>query len=185
MSVLLHTEDLQNLCQICCQFLGKGSYCKEKHQKDIEHIFLINVKNDNPSLHPEKIWQKCYCIMAAAIKRKSTAIKRKSTMTTAAFKNWAEHNVQQCHICDRIRLFQRGVLGTRKFGSKKKSKDRPKAETKDSFLSQRFFDSLALQVKSIIPDTLTLQEVNSKDLNPHVSLCTCKICSKIIKKPKF
>ena len=48
MSVLLHTEDLQELCRICCQFLGKGSYCKEKHQENIEHIFLINIKNDNP-----------------------------------------------------------------------------------------------------------------------------------------
>ena len=78
MSVLLHTEDLQKLCRICCQFLGKGSYCKEK-QENIEHIFLINIKNDNPSLHPDKICQKCYCIMTAAIKRKST-------ITTAASK---------------------------------------------------------------------------------------------------
>ena len=113
----------------------------------------------------------------------TAAIKRKSTITTAAFKNWTEHSVQQCHICDRIRLFQKGVLGTRKFGSKKISKGRPKAETKDSFWSQSFFDSLALQIKSIIPDTLTLQEVNNEDLNPHVSLCICEICSKIIKKP--
>ena len=87
MSVLLHTEDLQKLCRICCQFLGKGSYCKEKHQENIEHIFLINIKNDNPSLHPDKICQKCYCIMTAAIKRKSI-------ITTAALKNWTEHSVQ-------------------------------------------------------------------------------------------
>ena len=30
---------------------------------------------------------------------------------------------------------------------------------------------------------MALQEVNNKDLNPRVSLCICKICSKIIKKP--
>ena len=38
MSVLLHTDDL-----------GKGSYCKEKYQENIEDVFLINTKNDNPS----------------------------------------------------------------------------------------------------------------------------------------
>ena len=114
MSVLRHAEDLQELCRICCQFLGKGSYCKEKHQENIEHIFLINTKNDNPSLHPDKICQKCYCVMSAAIKRKST-------ITTTAFKNWTKHSVQLCHICDRIQLFQNGVLGTRNFGSKKKA----------------------------------------------------------------
>ena len=135
----------------------------------IEHIFLINIKNDNPSLHPNKICQKCYCIMIAAVKRKSA-------ITTAAFKIWTEHCVQQCHVCDRIRLFQKGVLGTLKFGSKKKNKGRPKEEKKDSFSSQRFFDSFALQIKLMIPDTMTLQEVNNEDLNFHVSLCICEIC---------
>ena len=109
----------------------------------------------------------------------SVAIKRKSTITTAAFKNWTERSVQHCHICDRIQLFQTGILGTRKFGSKKISKGRPKAETKDSFWSQSFFDFLALQIKSIIPATVTFQEVNNKDLNPHVSLCICEICSEL------
>ena len=112
------------------------------------------------------------------------AIKRKSTIITAAFENWTEHSVQQCRICDRIRLFQKWVLGTRKFGSKKKSKCRPKAETKDFFWSQRLFDSLALQMNSIIPATVALQEVNNEDLNPHVSLSICEICSKIVKKPR-
>ena len=86
MSVLLHTEDLQKLCQICWQFLGKGSYCTEKHQENIEHIFLINIKNDNPSLHLDKTCQKCYCIMTAAIKKMSK-------ITTPAFKNlWQNSN---------------------------------------------------------------------------------------------
>ena len=88
-----------------------------------------------------------------------------------------------CHICDRIQLFHKGVLGTQKFGSKKNSKGIRKAETKDSFWSQGFFDSLALQIKPIIPATATLQEVSNEDLNPYASLCICKICSEIIKKP--
>ena len=70
MSVLLHTEDLQKLCQICRQFLAKGSYCKEKHQVKIEHVFLINTKNNNPSLQPDKIGEKYCSVMSAAIKRK-------------------------------------------------------------------------------------------------------------------
>ena len=51
-----------------------------------------------------KFAKKCYCIM-------STAIKSKSAITTSAFKKWTG-------------LLQKGVLGTRKFGSKKKSKGR-------------------------------------------------------------
>ena len=30
---------------------------------------------------------------------------------------------------------------------------------------------------------MTLKKVNNEDLNPHVSLCICEICSEIIKKP--
>ena len=71
MSILLHTGDLQKLCRTCCWFLGKVVIAK-KHQENVEHIFLINTKMGIPSLHPDKICQKCYCVMAAAIKRKST-----------------------------------------------------------------------------------------------------------------
>ena len=113
----------------------------------------------------------------------SVSIKRKNTIITAAFKSWTEHSVQHCHICDRLQRFHKGVLGTQKFGSKKNSKAIPKAKTKGSFWPQSFFDSLDLQIKSIIPAAVTLQEVNSQDLNPYVSLCICKICSEIIKKP--
>ena len=95
MSVLRNTGDLQKLFRICWQFLGKGSFCKEKHQENIEHILLINTKNNNPSLHPGKNCQKCHCVLSATIKRKST-------LTTAAFKNWTEHSVQHCHICEGI-----------------------------------------------------------------------------------
>ena len=72
MSVLLDAGDLQKLFRIWCQFLGKGSFCKEKHQENIEHIVSINTKNNNPSLHPRKNCQKCHCVMSATIKRKST-----------------------------------------------------------------------------------------------------------------
>ena len=95
----------------------------EKKQENMEHTFLINIKNDHPSIHLDKICRKCYCVMSTAIKRKRTA----------AFKNWTEHKVQKCHICDRIRLLQKGVPRTRKFDSKKKS--RPRAELKDSLCS--------------------------------------------------
>ena len=84
MSVLPHPEDLQKLCRICCQFLGKGI---AKKNINIEHIFLINTKHDSPSLHTDKIYQKCHCVM-------SFSVKRKSTVATAVFKRWIEYSVQ-------------------------------------------------------------------------------------------
>ena len=37
MSVLVDTGDLQKLFPICCQFLGKRNFCKEKHQENRTH----------------------------------------------------------------------------------------------------------------------------------------------------
>ena len=79
--------------------------------------------------------------------------------------------------------FTKGVLGTRKFGSKK-SKGRPKAESKDSFWSQSFFDQHTLQIKSKIPAAVILQKFDNEDFNPHIFLCMCEICAKIKKKLK-
>ena len=148
-NVFIHTEDLQKLCWICCQFLGKGSYYKEKHQENIKDIFLINIKIDNPSIHPDKICQKCYCVM-------SSAIKWKSTITTAVFKNWTEHNVQQCHICDRIRFLQKGVLGTQKF-AKEKSKRQTKGRIKGLPLVKKFlwFTCSANKINNISCSNIT------------------------------
>ena len=130
MSVLLHTEDLQKLCRICCQFLGKGSYCKEKHQENIEHIFLINTKNDNPSLHPDKICQKCYCVMSAAIKRKST-------ITTAAFKNWTEHCSALPHLWQNSTFPKRGTWNP-KIWLQEKKQQQTKGRNKGLLMVTKF-----------------------------------------------
>ena len=90
-----------------------------------KHKTLISdqYKKQQPSLHPEKNCQKCYYVMSATIKRKST-------ITKGAFKNWTEHSVQHCHICEGIQLFEKGVVGTQKSNLKKKSKSTSKAERK-------------------------------------------------------
>ena len=127
MSVFLHTEGIQKLCRNCCQFLGKCSYYKEKYRENIKHISFINKKNGNLPLHPGKIYLKCYCVMTAAIKRKST-------ITTAAFKNWTEHSVQLSHLQQNSTFPKRCSCNPKIWFQEKKAK----AKTKDSFWSQRF-----------------------------------------------
>ena len=111
----------------------------------------------------------------------SAAIKRKSTITTGAFKNWTEHSVQHCHICDRIQLFQKGVLGTQKFGSKKKKQRQTKGRNKGLLLVTNFlwFPCSANKINNTNYSDIT----NNEDLNPHVSVYICEICSEIMKKP--
>ena len=39
-----HTEDIDKLCRIYCQFWGKENYNKENHKPKIEKIYFINIK---------------------------------------------------------------------------------------------------------------------------------------------
>ena len=87
-----HTKDIDKLCRICCQFLGKENYNKQNHKQKIEKIYLININSDNPQIHPKKICHKCYSVM-------STAIKRQSTISTSPFNNWTQH-AEKCEICE-------------------------------------------------------------------------------------
>ena len=41
-----------------------------------------------------------------------TAIKRKTTITTAAFKNWSEHFVQQFHVTE-FNFYKRSTWNTK------------------------------------------------------------------------
>ena len=47
-----HDEDVETVCRICCNLLGKETYCKEKFNIKILNIFLIVLKKNIPHIHP-------------------------------------------------------------------------------------------------------------------------------------
>ena len=49
-----HTEDIDKLRRICCQFLGKENYSKENQRHKIQKIYFININSDNPQIHHKK-----------------------------------------------------------------------------------------------------------------------------------
>ena len=42
----------------------------------------------------------------------STAIKRKSTISTSPINNWTQH-AEKYEICERVQLLQKGIIGKR------------------------------------------------------------------------
>ena len=173
-----HDEDVETVCRICCNLLGKETYCKEKYHIKILNIFLIDIKNDIPHIHPNKICHKCYSTM-------SISFARQSTTSISPYKNWTQHTVC-CELCERIKLLKKGIIGIHKLNFKRKTKKsgRPKNQTKDSLLSQQFFNSLEAQIKcSSFPSQLKFSDINNPKINPHVNLCQCVDCGEILKKP--
>ena len=84
MSIFCHTEDrppkiVSNLLPVSWQ----GQLLQRKIQGKHVSMFLINTRNSNPSLHPDKTCHECYCVIF-------TVIKKKSSVTTAIFKNQTE-----------------------------------------------------------------------------------------------
>ena len=92
--------------------------------------YILNIGSDNPQIHPKKICHKCYSAM-------STAIKRKSTISTSPFSNWTQHT-EKYEICERVQPHQKGVVVKRMLKVKAAQKGRPKNNVKDSTWTQIF-----------------------------------------------
>ena len=62
-------------------------------------------------------------------------------------------------------------------------KGRPKNDVRNSTWTQSFFNSLSSQIKSDgTPAVVKLDDVNNKDINPHITLSCCNSCGEILKK---
>ena len=138
-------------------------------------MYFININSDNPQIHPKKICHQYYSVM-------STAIKRKSTISTSPFNNWTGH-AEKYEISEGVQLLQKGIIGKRMFKVKAAWKGRPKNNVKNSTWTQSFFNSLSSQIKSDgTPAVVKLGDVNNKDINPHITLSCCNSCREILKK---
>ena len=51
-----HTEDIDKLCRICCQFLGKENYNKGNYKHKTEKIYFMNINSNNPQTPPKKVF---------------------------------------------------------------------------------------------------------------------------------
>ena len=156
------------------QFLGKENYNKQNQKHRIEKIYFININSDIPQMHHKKDSHKCYSAMP-------TAIKRQSTISTSPFTNWTPH-AQKCEISEGVEILQKAITRKRILKVKAARKSRPKNDGKDSTWTQSFFNSLSSQIKSDdIPSEVKLDDVNNTDINPHITLCCCNSCGKILK----
>ena len=100
----VHSTNLDKLCRICGNLLGKKTLAKEKNTTQPHSVFFINVIKDLQCTHPRKICMKCYLLM-------NTASKRNSTISLKIYGNWYPHDEHFCQTCVRVTELSKGALG--------------------------------------------------------------------------
>ena len=170
----LHCTNLDKLCRICGNLLGKKALAKENYITQLHSVFFINITKDLQCIHPPKICMKCYLLT-------NTASKRNSTISLKTYKNWCPHDDYSWGTCARITELSKGALGKMKNTIKNDQRGRPALSK--LFWSQEDLDMLSAKCP---PDNLPIDIENSyfkEKWNPHLSICMCNICNNILRRP--
>ena len=157
-SLDLHCTNLDKLCRICRNLLGKNALAKENYITQLHSVFFINITKGLPCIHPSKICMKCYLLM-------NMASKRNSAISLKMYEIWCPNDDYSCHA--RIAELSKGALGKTKNTIKNDRRGRPT------------LSKLLLSAKCP-PDNLPIDIENSyfkEKWNPHLSICMCNICN--------
>ena len=153
--------------------VGKKKYEVKKHTDSIENRFYININIDNNALDPKYMCQKCYLLM-------TSSMKRKTTIKLTPFNEWDPHSTN-CEICNKVKLLQKGIIGTQKLKTQKIPLARTKART--NIWTQSTLENLKKTTPpDLLPKKLTLKDF-APDINLHLHLCVCGICENMLTKP--
>ncbi|XP_065642258.1 uncharacterized protein LOC136073900 [Hydra vulgaris] len=155
-----HQQKLLRVCRICGNLTGRDSIKTSSRRERILNIFKINIAEDCLDVHPTQMCLKCNATMVNIENRGSTLLK-------PIPKAWLKC---QTNVCD-------CVFG--KVGRKPKPNvGRPGIFKRWTQITLNLFlESLPLPLKQD-----QLSELNFL-LNPHLTLCICKICEKIMHQP--
>ena len=140
----VHCPNLDKLCHICGNLLGKKALGKEKYTTQLHSVFFINITKDLQCIHPRKICMKCYLLM-------NRASKRNSTISLKTYENWCQHDEHSCQTCVKVTEISKGTLGKIKNISINDRRGRPSISK--LFWSQEDLDMLSAKCP---PDNLPI-----------------------------
>ncbi|XP_065665062.1 uncharacterized protein LOC105850185 isoform X2 [Hydra vulgaris] len=155
-----HQQKLLRVCRICGNLTGKDSLTTASRTERIFNVFKINTKEDCVEVHPPQMCLKCYSTMKNIETRGNKLSKIKP-------KIWLKCPTKEC-MC---------IYG--KVGRKPSPNvGRPGVFKRWTQLNiNLFLESLPLPLNK-----KEISEFNIQ-LNPHITLCICKVCGRIMHQP--
>nr|XP_047135485.1 V(D)J recombination-activating protein 1-like [Hydra vulgaris] len=169
----LHNKNLKLLCRVCGQLLGKKhNFIGEVLKMKLENLFHVKL-TDVDIIHPPNICQKCYCTL-------NNVLKRKTWTALSLCTQWKPHS-DNCFTCQSVEKLSKGLIFSNvQSKNKAKCSGRPKDNTKRWTFSM--FEIIREKIATLHDEEINIEELNN-ELNPHLQLCLCSICSSIPKQP--
>ncbi|XP_065667941.1 uncharacterized protein LOC136088190 [Hydra vulgaris] len=155
-----HQQKLLRVCRICGNLTGKDALTTAVKTERIFNIFKIKTDEDCLEVHPQQICLKCYSTMRNIEKRGNKKL-------NVIPKSWLK-----CPTKESKCIF--GKVGRKP----SPNLGRPGIFKRWTQLNiNLFLESLPLPLNKEQISELNLQ------LNPHIALCICKICGRIMSQP--
>ena len=157
-----HILCLSKLCRLCGNYIGADSFYVINIIARVDQAFFTEIGEDRTEIHPPKICMKCYTLMRHIEQRGTTSFNFILT-------NWPQTCSLKSCICF-----------VKKSGRKKKKPfGRPPSVNKDIWTRKsinEIIDSFSGMSR------LCYESISIAD-NPHIDLCVCKICKRMLHRP--
>ena len=153
-----HREALKTLCRTCGKTLKKDSKSTNDLRPDILQYFFIDISSDTNDVHPCMICSSCISAIRNCKNRGSTP--QLSPL------QWIPHR-ENCNTCK-----------TPKRGRPIRKKQTGRPPTEKPVWTREILDDIV----ATIPNVDIPREFDA-EINPHLSLCICKICNEVARKP--
>ena len=110
-------------------------------------------------------------------------MKRKTTIKLTPFTGCDLLHNTNCQICNKVKLLQKGIIGTQKLKSQKICLGRTNTNT-NIWTQSALETSKEITQPDFLPKKLTLTLKDFEPgINPHLHLCVCSICEILLRKP--
>ena len=139
-SLDFHLKCVKLLCRVCTNRAQKGKELQQKnrpvkhcvnYKEDILEVYAIDISDDGPETHSDKICDRCY---RKIINFKRGSSKRENKKQDSQF--WTKHRSSHCNVCE---LFSNQKKG----GAPKKIMGRPKTIPANLHFNHRSDDTFA------------------------------------------
>ena len=94
---------------------------------------------------------------------------------------WMGPTQQQLQVCNKVKLLQKGVIGTQKLKTQKITLGRTKAST-NIWIQSALKNLKEITQPDLLSKKLTLKDF-ACDINPHLHVWVCCICENLLRKP--
>ena len=187
-----HRRELSRRCRICGRKLSSVSMLVSKFANQLLVAFGVDIRADNPAVHPERMCGSCYTFTKRTAAQETSSGKPRETSIVPA--EWCVCSGDSCKLCEKWHGEEKGGYRTSKMSAKKRG--RPSADTSKLWKGTSSGATTASPTQPLQIDlagnaeaSLQLWWTETLALEPHRFVVPpadefiCPICKDVLDKP--